>query len=374
MFIGMRHIGWGIFILAIVSFFGGLIGGFLGVGVLDDLIFDSDTSREVTLQESSVITNIAQELRSSVVSIETESAPKFDMFGREFNQRTGSATGVIVSKDGIVLTNKHVVPDNGKIIVRDHQGKAYKDVKVIDRDPFNDIAYLRIRTDEELQPAELGDSDQVEVGQRVIAIGNALGVFSNTVTSGIISGIGRPVTAAGGGGGAEQLQGLFQTDAAINPGNSGGPLVNIAGQVIGLNTAIAGNAENIGFAIPINQVTPGLESIREHGRIIKPFLGVRYITVDPQIAERFDLDVTKGAYVPESGGRPSIVPDSPADEAGIQPGDVITAINDKPIDQENNLALAIIQHQAGETVSVTLNRNGKKQTVEVTLDEAPDDL
>lgn len=374
MFIGMRHVGWGIFILAVVSFFGGLIGGFLGVGVLDDLVFDSDTSREVTLQESSVITNIAQELRPSVVSIETESAPRFDMFGREFNQRTGSATGVIVSKDGIVLTNKHVVPDNGKIIVRDHQGKVYKDVEVIDRDPFNDIAYLRIRTGGELQPAELGDSDQVEVGQRVIAIGNALGVFSNTVTSGIISGIGRPVTATGGGGGAEQLQGLFQTDAAINPGNSGGPLVNIAGQVIGLNTAIAGDAENIGFAIPINQVTPGLESIREHGRIIKPFLGIRYVTVDSQIAKRFDLDVTKGAYVPESGGRPSIVPDSPADEAGIQPGDVITAINGKPIDQENNLALAIIQHQAGETVSVTLNRNGKEQTVEVTLDEAPDDL
>lgn len=374
MFIGMRHVGWGIFILAVVSFFGGLIGGFLGVGVLDDLVFDSDTSREVTLQESSVITNIAQELRPSVVSIETESAPRFDMFGREFNQRTGSATGVIVSKDGIVLTNKHVVPDNGKIIVRDHQGKVYKDVEVIDRDPFNDIAYLRIRTGGELQPAELGDSDQVEVGQRVIAIGNALGVFSNTVTSGIISGIGRPVTAAGGGGGAEQLQGLFQTDAAINPGNSGGPLVNIAGQVIGLNTAIAGDAENIGFAIPINQVTPGLESIREHGRIIKPFLGIRYVTVDSQIAKRFDLDVTKGAYVPESGGRPSIVPDSPADEAGIQPGDVITAINGKPIDQENNLALAIIQHQAGETVSVTLNRNGKEQTVEVTLDEAPNDL
>lgn len=374
MHLQLKHIGWGVFILVVTSFFGGLIGGFLGVGVLDDMLFNSENNNEIALQESSVITNVAQELRPSVVSIETEEAPRFDVFGREFEQQAGSATGVIVSEDGTVLTNKHVAPEGSNITIRDNQGRAYNDVDVIDRDPFNDIAFLQIETDRDLRPAELGDSDQVEVGQRVIAIGNALGEFSNTVTSGIISGIGRPVQAAGGDSGVSQLQGLFQTDAAINPGNSGGPLVNIEGQVIGLNTAIAGNAENIGFAIPINQIKPGLQSISEHGRIIKPFLGIRYVTLDPQIAERSGLDITQGAYLPESGGQPPVIPDGPAAEAGLQAGDVITAIDGQAINRENNLASIISQHQPGDTITVTLQRDGGEQMLDVTLSEAPENL
>ncbi|PSO43850.1 hypothetical protein BRC21_02210, partial [Candidatus Saccharibacteria bacterium SW_7_54_9] len=189
----LRHFGWAIFILVVTSFFGGLIGGFLGVGVLDDMLFTSPNNEQVTVQESSVVTNVAQELRPSVVSIETKKPPRFDVFGREFERRSGSATGVVVSREGIVLTNKHVVPQESEITIRNNQGKTYQDVEVIDRDPINDIAFLQINTDGDLAPAELGDSGQVEVGQRVIAIGNALGEFSNTVTSGIISGLGRPV-------------------------------------------------------------------------------------------------------------------------------------------------------------------------------------
>lgn len=370
-----RYIGWGLFILAVMSFFGGLIGGFLGVGILDDLILNRDDKREVILQESSVFTDVAEELRPSVVSIETESKPRFDMFGQEFEQRTSSGTGVIVSQDGIVVTNKHVVSQGSDITVRDSEGKAYQDVSVIDRDPFNDVAYLRLNTDRQLQPAEIGDSEQVEVGQRVVAIGNALGVFSNTVTSGIISGIGRPITTAGQGQTeTTQLQGLFQTDAAINPGNSGGPLVNIAGQVIGLNTAIAGNAENIGFAIPINQITPGLQSIRDNGRLIKPFLGTRYIMLNPQIAKRSDVEVTEGAYLPESGNQSSVVPGSPADKAGLEPGDVITSVNGEDITRENSLASVLIQYRAGETVTLTLRREGEEKTLTAQLGEAPDNL
>jgi serine protease Do len=370
----LRHFGWAIFILVVTSFFGGLIGGFLGVGVLDDMLFTSQDNEEVILQESSVVTNVAQELRPSVVSIETKKPPRFDVFGREFERRSGSATGVVVSGEGIVLTNKHVVPQESEITIRNHQGATYEDVEVIDRDPINDIAFLQINTDQDLQPAELGDSGQVEVGQRVIAIGNALGEFSNTVTSGIISGLGRPVTAADTGSQVAQLQGLLQTDAAINQGNSGGPLVDIAGQVIGINTAIAGNAENIGFAIPVNQVKSGLESVQQEGRIIKPFLGVRYIMVNQQVVQRADLDVSQGAYLPQDG-KPSVISGSPADKAGIKPGDVITAIGGEKISrQDNNLALLINQREVGEAVQVSLVRDGEEQTLEVTLEEAPQDL
>lgn len=369
-----KRFGWIIFILGVLSFLGGALGGFLSIGLLDDVLFDRDSSREVVLQESAVIIDTVEELEPSVVSIESEGGPQVDIFGREFETPSGAGTGVVVSGDGVVLTNRHVVPEESEITITTSDGTVYEDVEVIDRDPFIDIAYLQLETEEELKAVEIGDSDQVSVGQRVLAIGNALGEFSNTVTSGIISGIGRPIVARGQGQQTEQLQGLFQTDAAINPGNSGGPLVNIQGQVIGINTAVAGEAEGIGFAIPINQITAGLESIEEEGRLIKPFLGVRYFMLSPNIADEVGLEVDEGAYLSDDATESPIVEGSPADAAGLEAGDVITHVDGNEINRSNNLATALGRYRAGDEVELRYIRDGEEYSVDVELDEAPTDL
>lgn len=368
-----RLIGWGLFALVLMSFFGGILGGFLGVGLLDGVLFDSRSSREVVLEESSVIIDTVEELEPSVVSIESEGATRTDIFGREFEGSERAGSGVIVSSDGIVLTNRHVVPGDSAVSITTSDGEVYDDVEVIDRDPFIDIAYLQLEG-KGFEAAEIGDADQVEVGQRVIAIGYALGEFRNTVTSGIISGIGRPVVARGNNLETERLQGLFQTDAAINQGNSGGPLSNIEGQVIGINTAVAGNAEGIGFAIPINQITAGLESIREEGRLIKPYLGVQYIMLTPSVAEEENLDITEGAYLLDTPGESPVLADSPAQAAGLQAGDIIVAVEGTEITQEYSLATALTQYQAGEEIELTYVRGGQEETVSLELGEAPSDL
>ena len=202
-----------------------------------------------------------------------------------------------------------------------------------------------------------------------------LGQFSNSVTSGIISAIGRPVLATDRTGTeVEQLQGLLQTDAAINPGNSGGPLVNIQGQVIGINTAVAGNAENIGFAIPINQVKAGIASIEEEGRLIRPYLGVRYINIDSAVARDEDLDVSDGALLIGSRSQPAILPGSPAEEAGLLEGDIIVAVDGQDIDRKSPLGVKLSRYRAGETIELAILRDGEELDIDVTLEEAPEDL
>jgi serine protease Do len=215
----------------------------------------------------------------------------------------------------------------------------------------------------------------VQVGQHVVAIGNALGQFQNTVTEGIISGLSRGVTAgdsSGMGGSSEQLQNLFQTDAAINPGNSGGPLVNLAGQVIGINTAVAGQgAQNIGFAIPINEAKPLIASVKEKGRIVRAYLGVRYVAVDQQAATANNLSVNHGAWVQATDDQtPGVVPDSPAAKAGIKEGDIITKVGGDTVDSTHSLQSLISKHKPGEKVVVTVMRDGKEQSLDVTLEEA----
>lgn len=369
-----KYAGWSLFLVASLSFLGGIIGGFLGIGVLDRILFPGDANRDVILQESSVIIDVASQLEPSVVSITAESAPTQDIFGRDFEGRSGAGTGIIISEDGLIMTNKHVVPSDSEITVTLWDDVLVDDVEVVDRDPFNDIAYLRIRTEEELQPAELGDSDQVVTGQRVIAIGNVLGQFSNSVTSGIISAIGRPVLASDGTGSEiEQLQGLLQTDAAINPGNSGGPLVNIQGQVIGVNTAVAGNAEGIGFAIPINQVRAGIESIEREGRLVRPYLGVRYVNIDSQVARDEDLDVQDGALI-VSGSQTAIIEDSPADQAGLEEGDIIVRIDGEDIDRESPLSVRLSRYQVGDKIEIEIIREGEEISLEAVLEEVPNGL
>ncbi|MEX0668343.1 MAG: trypsin-like peptidase domain-containing protein [Candidatus Saccharimonadales bacterium] len=359
----------GVSLVIVVSFIGGIIGGFLGVGVLDEILFDTDRSRDVILQESSAIIDVVNQLEPSVVNITSEGVPRYDIFGHEFEGRGGAGTGIIISEDGLIITNKHVAPENSSIAVTLHDDTFYEDVEVVARDPFNDIAYLRIDSDKDLIPAELADSDKVIVGQKAVAIGNVLGRFSNTVTTGIISAIGRPVVAAGDGIEAESLEGLFQTDAAINPGNSGGPLVNVQGQVIGINTAVAGGVDNIGFAIPINQAKGGIASILENGRLIKPFLGVRYITLNAQTARSQGIDIDKGALLVGDDEAGAIVEDSPAEAAGLEAGDVIVKVDDVDVNRQQPLSVILGRYKAGDSLELVVIRNDQELNIEVVLAE-----
>lgn len=324
-------------------------------------------SKNYVVNEDTAVIDVAKNVSPSVVSI-TSSSNQTDFFGQQETQ-TAAGTGVIVSSDGLILTNKHVVEDGSSFSVITSDGKEYKDATVTAKDPSNDIAFLKVKASG-LKAATLGDSSKVEVGQRVIAIGNALGKFQNTVTTGVISGKGVSITASGGGNN-ETLQGLFQTDAAINPGNSGGPLVNIDGQVIGINTAIAGQAQNIGFAIPINDAKNDVESVASSGKISRPYLGVQYIMLTSEIASANNLSVAEGAYLRGSETTsPAVLPGSPGAKAGLKSGDIIIKIGDTPIDKNHSLTQVIGQSKVGETVKITIVRDGRQQTVSAKLEEA----
>jgi len=215
---------------------------------------------------------------------------------------------------------------------------------------------------------ELGDSSTVQVGQRVVAIGNALGQFQNSVTTGIISGIKRPVVASSGST-TENLSNLFQTDAAINPGNSGGPLINLDGQVIGINTAMAGEGtQNIGFAIPINEAKNAIASVKATGKIVKPYLGVRYVPLTKEIAARNNLPVSEGAYLVSQPELPAVLPGSPAEKAGLKSGDIIIKINDIKINQANSLQSVIGSFQINDKIKITYLRDGKEKVTEAKLE------
>jgi serine protease Do len=257
-------------------------------------------------------------------------------------------------------------------------GTQLNNVEVVGRTNDSDsldIAFLKIKDakGEKLTPAVIGNSSKVQIGDSVVAIGNALGQFQNTVTSGIISGHGRQVQASDStGSNAENLDDLFQTDAAINEGNSGGPLVNMNGEVIGINTAIAGNAQNIGFAIPINDVTGLIKQVEATGKLQRPYLGVRYIPLTADVANTYNLSVNRGAYIPPSAaGQPSIISGSPADKAGLKEKDIISQINGTNIDQSHSLTSLIDQHAVGDTLDLTIIRSGKTLHISVKLAAAP---
>ena len=259
-------------------------------------------------------------------------------------------------------------------------GTKFDNVEIIGRtnasDPL-DIAFLKIKDTKgaKLSPAKLGDSSKVQVGDKVIAIGNALGQFQNTVTAGIISGFGRNVEAGNGISSSEFLQNLLQTDAAINEGNSGGPLVNINGEVIGINTAIAGNgAENIGFAIPLSDIQGLIKSVLEKGKLERPYLGVRYVTLTDDYAFQFNLPVKRGAYLaPGANGGSPVSPSSPAEKAGLKEKDIIIEINGNKIDEKNSLISLISKYGVGDEISLKILRDGKEQTLKTTLEAAPTD-
>lgn len=295
--------------------------------------------------------------------------PQYRQKGTQ-KQEIGGGTGFIVSQDGYIITNRHVVADENAEYTVLMNDESKHEAKVLARDPINDIAIIKIEGNN-LSVAELGDSSGLKVGQMVIAIGNALGEFRNTVSTGVISGLARSVKASGAGADTEQLLGLIQTDASINPGNSGGPLLNSAGQVIGVNTAMAQGAENIGFTIPINEIKSVYESVKKNGRIVRPWLGVRYVMVDKEIAKENKLDADYGALVIRGENRTdlAVVPGSPADKIGLVENDIILEINGKKITEENPLAREISRLKPGDEISLEIMHRGEKKDLKVKLEE-----
>lgn len=291
-------------------------------------------------------------------------------------QQKSGGSGFIINKDGLVVTNKHVVADEkADYTVILSNGKEYK-AEIVSKDPIDDFAVIKLLDiKEDLPTVVIGDSDDMQIGQFVVAIGNALAEFQNSVTFGVISAKGRNLVAGNSNGlSKEQLSGLFQTDTAINPGNSGGPLVNLNGEVIGINTAIASNAQNIGFAIPINKLKGSLKSIQETGKIERPFLGVNYVSINKELSEKFDLKVTQGAWVVDNleSQSPAIVKDSPAAKAGIKSGDVITKVNDEDITDKISLIDLVSKYPVDETIKLTILRDGKEIVLDVKLAKRPD--
>ena len=314
------------------------------------------------------IEGVANKVSQSVVSIVSKSQKGTKYFSSGFGSAS-AGTGIIVSENGYILTNKHVVEGSSDISVVTNDGNSYDNVEIITTDPLSDIAILKISNAKGLKAAELGDSKALNIGQQVIAIGNALGEYDGTVTSGIISGIGRTVNASSDDGATkETLTDMIQTDAAINSGNSGGPLVNAQGQVVGVNTAVASEAQGIGFAIPISSVKGILRSIAEGKTPNRAYLGANYISVNPQVQKAYNLNVSKGALIKNRNGK-SVISGSPAQKAGLKDGDIITKIDDIEISKNISLGSLIGEKSAGDKVKITYLRDGKESTSVATLEE-----
>ncbi len=378
-----------VLLVAAGSVFGGAVSDRMyGFRLLDNW-FPRSSGGAVTveggvklLKEESVVIDVAEKASPSVVTVAISKVQRFrtsprfdpaDPFGF-FRQQQGLlqekkieqdiGTGFVISKDGLIATNKHVVEDmeaSYRIVMKDD--KEYE-VQRIYRDPTNDLAILKIDAND-LPPVAMGDSSKLKVGQFVVAIGTALGEFRHTVTTGVVSGLGRGITAGSPyEGKVEQLDNVIQTDAAINPGNSGGPLLNSAGEVIGVNTAVSAAGQNIGFAIPINVIKEAIDSFNKTGQFSRPWLGIRYQMLPMKTAMQYD--VPTGAYVQE------VISGSPAEKSGLKEGDIVTKIDGKKITGEDELVLTkeISGHKVGDRVELEYYRGGDTKNLTITLEEA----
>lgn len=358
-------------LVALVLIWGGVGATLLVQNQLDTRqVAERDTvandGNALSTPEETTISGVVESTSGSIVSIVTEVETGNSYWG--YSVQEGAGSGMIVGSDGYILTNKHVIDGARNLQVVLSDGTTYDDVEVVGSDPLNDLAFLKIANVKDLPTVELGDSTTVKIGQRVIAIGNSLGQYQNTVTSGIISGTGRPVAAAASGGSSvETLTDLLQTDAAINPGNSGGPLLNSSGQVIGVNTAIAADAEGIGFAIPISAAKGLLKQVLAGDAPERAYLGVRYVPINAELAKQYDLAVSQGAYIMNEGSGDSVEPGSPADEAGLKNGDVITKIGDIEVGPRGGVASLVAEYAPGDTIEVTYQRGEQSRTTKVTL-------
>jgi serine protease Do len=369
------------------SFLAGFVGGLFGATTVQTnsrfskfLPTSSSMPVAVEVKEDSAVIDVVKKASPAVVSIviskdvsQSESQSPFWYFFGEAQsaepniQQIGAGTGFFITNDGLVLTNKHVVADADatyKVVTED--GKTY-DAEVLSMDPVNDLALLRVPI-QNAPILSLADGS-VTVGQRVIAIGNSLGQYQNTVTTGVISGIGRSIVA-GGQGDAETLDEVLQTDAAINPGNSGGPLLDILGQVIGISTAVDLEGQLVGFAIPAGDARVAVESYNRFGRIVRPFLGVRYILVNESIAKERNLVYSYGALLVRGPrGEAAVAPGSPAAQAGLIENTMILEVNSTKIDTKNPLARALRKFNSGDEVELKVYQQGKERIVKLRLTE-----
>lgn len=373
-------------IIVALSFGGGWLGAQSRAASSPSIV----QQRTVLTDKANLVSTIAKDVGESVVSVnvtseaQSDSSPYTSLFGYNFGggsqTQESAGTGIILTSDGLILTNRHVVPSgttNVSITLSD--GTVLSDVKVVGRTAETDsldVAFLQVQNlkGHTLKPATLGDSSKMQVGDSVVAIGNALGQFQNTVTTGIISGYGRSLQASdGSGSSSENLDDMFQTDAAINEGNSGGPLVNINGEVIGMNTALASDSQNIGFAIPINNIKGLIASVKSTGKLERPYLGVQYVVLTDDIAKEYNLSVNRGAYIPyaRSMGSETIIAGGPADKAGLQEGDVITKVNGTSIDEKTSLLSVLSSYKVGDTVKLTVVRGDKTIELTARLSAAP---
>jgi 2-alkenal reductase len=280
---------------------------------------------------------------------------------------TGVGSGFIYDSAGWILTNRHVVEGSDSLQVELNDGRVFRG-SVYGIDTLTDLAIVKI-DGSDLPVASLGRSGELKVGQLVVAIGSPLGTWSNSVTSGIVSAKGRSLQTDGN----QNLNNLIQTDAAINPGNSGGPLLDAGANVVGINTAIAADGNGIGFAIPIDIARPIMDQAVAGQQLARPYMGIVYRTIDRQFATDQDLPVNDGALVQVGNGgtSPAVVPDSPADKAGIREGDIIAKVDGQAIDGDHPLDATLSLHAPGDTVSIELLRDGQTVTVEVTLATRP---
>jgi len=296
--------------------------------------------------------------------------PQYRQNGTE-KQEVGGGSGFIVSADGYVVTNRHVVDDEtAEYTVILNDGTKH-DAKVVARDSIEDVAVVKIEATD-LPFLNFGDSDQIKLGQSVIAIGTPLVEFNNSVSVGVVSGLSRSITAGGMFTKPENLDGVIQTDAAINPGNSGGPLLNLKGDVIGMNVAMA-NGQNIAFSLPANMVKNIVESVKTNGKIVRPYLGLRYVQINEEIKEANKLTVDYGVLVirGETVSDLAVIPGSPADKAGITENDIIFEVDGTKIEDGVSLTRLIAQKKIGDSVTLKILHKGEEKEVKVELSEMP---
>lgn len=396
-------------IFASNSSFSDILNSFLNKNSSNTLVDNSNSKKIIkidTVSEESQIIDVVEKASPAVVSIViTKDVPIIEQYYQEFDpfnddffnyffggngfkfqipqqkqngtekREVGGGSGFFISSDGYIVTNKHVVDDsNAEYTVLTNDGDKY-DAEVLAKDSTLDIAILKVKGNN-FPYLSFGNSDNLKPGQTVIAIGNALAEFRNSVSVGVVSGLSRSIVAGDPFGQSEQLEGVIQTDAAINPGNSGGPLLDISGNVIGINVAVERGAENIGFALSSNTVKNIVESVKEHGEIIKPYLGVRYIQITESLKEKNNLPVDYGALVVRGNTAEelAVIPGSPADKAGIVENDIILEIDGVKLEKGKSLASIIRQKEVGQTIKLKILHKGVEKEVEVKLEKAPKDL
>ncbi|HEX2222255.1 MAG TPA: trypsin-like peptidase domain-containing protein [Candidatus Limnocylindria bacterium] len=358
----------------------GLLSGGLGAVAVNTLVPDQDLPaagsnddqgdqgvpvNEVRIDESSAVIDAAEKVSPAVVTIQVLGTGVFGAAG-------GVGSGLIYDEEGWILTNRHVIEGADRLTVVLADSRTYPG-RVYGVDPLTDLAIVKIEASD-LPVAPIGASADLRPGQLAIAIGNPLGEHQNSVTTGVISGLGRQIVAGDvTGTDAEQLRNLIQTDAAINQGNSGGPLLNSAGQVIGINTAVSEDAEGIGFAIPIDVAKPIMAQALRGEQLTRPWIGVYYRMVNPALADELGLPVDTGALVGNAAGdAPAIFPDSPAQHAGLQEGDIIVAVDGEPVDEDHDLSTLILPHEPGDTITLRVLRESSTREVRVTLATLPE--